>query len=121
MGNKTLTEFYIVHSCLAGSNLIHFLFVTNCLHQCSRAIFCYSNDFFVIQQCGLKLSVPGVITDSFLLFSMMDKAKLCYIYFSKKANLDFKKLEKMSALEPKVLWAVIIFCDSTQCHSFMLC
>ena len=43
---------------------------------------------------------------------MMDKAKLCYIYFGKKANLDFKKLEKMSALEPKVLWAAIIFCDS---------
>lgn len=46
----------------------------------------------------------GVITDSFLLFSMMDKAKLCYIYFSKKANLDFKKLEKMSALEPKTVF-----------------
>ena len=43
------------------------------------------------------------MTDSFLLFSLVEKAKLCYIHFNKKPNLDFKKLEKMSGLEPKVL------------------
>ncbi|KAK2560334.1 WD repeat-containing and planar cell polarity effector protein fritz-like protein [Acropora cervicornis] len=53
---------------------------------------------------SLTGKIPDLVSqDSFLLFSMMDKAKLCYIYFSKKTNLDFKKLEKMSALEPKVV------------------
>lgn len=43
----------------------------------------------------------AIVTDSFLLFSLMDKAKFCYVYFNKKPSLDFRKLEKLSALEPK--------------------
>lgn len=43
----------------------------------------------------------AIVTDSFLLFSLVEKAKLCYIHFNKKPSLDFKKLEKMSGLEPK--------------------
>lgn len=49
----------------------------------------------------------GIITDSFLLFSMADKTKLCYIYFNKKASTDFKKLDKLSALEPKTVTIAI--------------
>lgn len=44
----------------------------------------------------------AIVTDSFLLFSLVEKAKLCYIHFHKKPSIDFKKLEKMSGLEPKV-------------------
>ncbi|KAL9962591.1 hypothetical protein ACROYT_G031702 [Oculina patagonica] len=43
----------------------------------------------------------AIITDSFMLFALVEKAKICYIYFNKKPSLDFKKLEKMSGLEPK--------------------
>ncbi|PFX14631.1 WD repeat-containing and planar cell polarity effector protein fritz-like [Stylophora pistillata] len=45
----------------------------------------------------------AILRDSFLLFSLKEKLKLCYIYFNKKPSLDFKKLEKMSAMEPKAL------------------
>jgi len=50
----------------------------------------------------LCCNFSAITTDSFLLFSLMDKAKLCYVYFNKKPSLEFKKLEKLSALEPKV-------------------
>lgn len=46
----------------------------------------------------------AIITDSFLLFSLVDRAKLCYLYFNKKPNLDFRKVEKLSTLEPKTLF-----------------
>lgn len=46
----------------------------------------------------------AILRDSFLLFSLKEKLKLCYIYFNKKPSLDFKKLEKMSAMEPKTLY-----------------
>ncbi|KAJ7382275.1 hypothetical protein OS493_036178 [Desmophyllum pertusum] len=32
----------------------------------------------------------AIVTDSFLLFSLMEKAKLCYIHFNKKPSLDLK-------------------------------
>ena len=44
----------------------------------------------------------AIVTDALLLFSLVEKAKLCYVHFNKKPSLDFKKLEKMSGLEPKV-------------------
>lgn len=47
------------------------------------------------------------------MFSLVEKAKLCYIHFNKKPSLDFKKLEKMSGLEPKVL---IIVYKSSERH-----
>lgn len=43
----------------------------------------------------------AILADSFLLFSLMDRAKLCYVYLNKKPSLDFKKLDKLSTLEPK--------------------
>ena len=40
----------------------------------------------------------------------MDRAKLCYVYLNKKPSLDFKKLDKLSTLEPKVpeIWIICI-------------
>ena len=40
----------------------------------------------------------------------MDRAKLCYVYLNKKPTLDFKKLDKLSTLEPKVpeIWIICI-------------
>ncbi|RMX46711.1 hypothetical protein pdam_00015699 [Pocillopora damicornis] len=45
----------------------------------------------------------AIVRDSFLLFSLKEKPKICYMYFNKKPSLDFKKLEKMSAMDPKAL------------------
>lgn len=52
----------------------------------------------------------AILADSFLLFSLMDRAKLCYVYLNKKPSLDFKKLDKLSTLEPKVpeIWIICI-------------
>lgn len=44
----------------------------------------------------------GIWTDSFMLLSFCDKSKICFIQFAKKLSSDFRKLEKLAALEPKV-------------------
>ena len=49
------------------------------------------------------VDVSAVVTDNFLVFSFLEKSKLFYIYMNKKQSGDFKKLEKLSALEPKVI------------------
>lgn len=46
----------------------------------------------------------AIVRDSFLLFSLKEKPKICYMYFNKKPSLDFKKLEKMSAMDPKTMY-----------------
>ena len=51
----------------------------------------------------------AIVRDSFLLFSLKEKPKICYMYFNKKPSLDFKKLEKLSAMDPKVVLLNSIF------------
>ena len=50
----------------------------------------------------------AIVRDSFLLFSLKEKPKICYMYFNKKPSLDFKKLEKMSAMDPKVVLLILL-------------
>lgn len=66
-----------------------------------------------IEKISLDKSLTGkvpdainkaIVRDSFLLFSLKEKSKICYMYFNKKPSLDFKKLEKMSAMEPKTMY-----------------
>ncbi|XP_048584176.1 WD repeat-containing and planar cell polarity effector protein fritz homolog isoform X3 [Nematostella vectensis] len=47
----------------------------------------------------------AVLTDSFVIFSFKDKAKLFFVSLGKKPSLDFKKLERLSALDPKMSFA----------------
>ena len=37
-----------------------------------------------------------------MVLSFCDKSKICCIYFARKLSTDFRKLEKLAALEPKV-------------------
>jgi hypothetical protein len=44
----------------------------------------------------------GVWAEDFMLLSFCDKSKICCINFARKLPTDFRKLEKLAALEPKV-------------------
>ena len=58
-----------------------------------------------------------------MLFSLKEKPKICYMYFNKKPSLDFKKLEKLSAMEPKVvlLNCIFLFNSVQQLTSYVIC
>lgn len=92
--------------------------------RCLQVIFCfiffmflwkyhithYSKVNIIIINNELSSLFSAILADSFLLFSLMDRAKLCYVYLNKKPSLDFKKLDKLSTLEPKVpeIWIICI-------------
>ncbi|CAB3999721.1 WD repeat-containing and planar cell polarity effector fritz homolog [Paramuricea clavata] len=44
----------------------------------------------------------GVWAEDFMLLSFCDKSKICCINFARKLPTDFRKLEKLAALEPKI-------------------
>ena len=88
--------------------LFHFLYVSLKVAYCTH----YSKVSIIIIIINNELSClfSAILADSFLLFSLMDRAKLCYVYLNKKPSLDFKKLDKLSTLEPKVpeIWVICI-------------
>lgn len=63
----------------------------------------------------------AIVRDSFLLFSLKEKPKICYMYFNKKPSLDFKKLEKLSAMEPKVVLLNCIFLFNSVQQNLLIC
>ena len=51
----------------------------------------------------LKCCFAAAVAENILVFSFLEKTKLFYVYLNKKQSIDFKKLEKLSTLEPKVI------------------
>ena len=85
--------------------MFHFLYVS-----LKVAYYPLLHSLNIIINNELSSLFSAILADSFLLFSLMDRAKLCYVYLNKKPTLDFKKLDKLSTLEPKVpeIWIICI-------------
>ena len=62
-----------------------------------------TNDLQLHFQLHMCQSFSAALTENFLVFSFQEKPKLIYVNLGKKPGLDGKKMEKLSALEVKVL------------------